>query len=151
MLRKERRQARRVAIDLEADLSPIDFNAVRSLAGPPVRARVSNVGPTGIMVDLPSEEHPGSRFRVNLNLDGVEIDFFAIVRHVTIVVTGSQPVYAHGLQITAAAEHVIDAIGSYLARRASPLRGPAKAALRASDRPGTVRGGVGRAEVSSAV
>lgn len=135
MLRKERRQTRRISTELEAVLRPIDFNPARTLSGPPVRARVSNLGPTGIMVDLPSEEHPGSRFRITMSLDGEEIEFFAIVRHVTIVMSGAQPIYAHGLQITAAAEEVVQAVQRFLHKRGNPLRGMAKGAMRPGPRP----------------
>jgi len=150
MLRKERRRARRVEMNVEADLRPIDFCSMRSLSGPPIRARVSNVGPTGMMIDLPTEEPLGSRFRVSLDLDGKTIEFFAIVRHVTIVVTGTQPVYAHGLQITAAVEDVVDVIEEYLERRTNPLRGSAKATLRPGDRPSVAGVGLSRLGVTSA-
>jgi hypothetical protein len=133
MLLKDRRRARRLAIDIDADLRPIEFNAIRSLSGPPIRAKVSNVGPTGIMVDRPAEEPPGSRFRVSLDLEGDKLDFFAIVRHVTIVVTESQPIYAHGLQITAAADDDVAAIERFLERRAAPQRIPAKGTVAVGD------------------
>ena len=137
MLRKDRRRDRRVEIDIEAELRPVEFHPKRSLSGPPIRAKVSNIGPAGVMIDLLTEEPLGSRFRVSLDLDGSAVEFFAIVRHVTIVVTGTQPVYAHGLQITAAAEEVIEAIENYYDSRMKPSSYSAKAPLRTSNRPPT--------------
>ena len=108
MLRKERRRMKRLPIRLDVELKPVSIHANGSVAGPAILTQITNVGPGGIMVNLPMEQEPGTRFWVSTRLNGKHVEFYAIVRHVTVLLTSPQILYAHGLQITAALTTVMD-------------------------------------------
>ena len=108
MLHKDRRKTRRLPIRLEVDLRPVVINRRNAEPGQVVRAMISNVGPNGVMVDLPTEYPSGTRFWVKTSLNGQRVEFYAMVRHVSMSIMQKIPVYSHGLQITAALAEVMD-------------------------------------------
>lgn len=108
MIRKDRRRTRRLPIKLDVDLRPITIQRRDAEAGAVIRTMISNVGPGGVMVDLPTEWPAGARFWARTNLNGRTVEFYAMVRHVTISIEDRMKVYSHGLQITAALAEVMD-------------------------------------------
>ena len=108
MLHKDRRKTRRLPIRLDVDLRPVTVNRSTTEQGQIVKASISNVGPSGVLVDLPSEYPAGTRFWVRTNLNGKRVEFYAMVRHVSLSIMHRTAVYSHGLQITAALAEVMD-------------------------------------------
>ncbi|HEY3333115.1 MAG TPA: hypothetical protein VGK19_23985 [Capsulimonadaceae bacterium] len=99
---------KRLPIRLDVEMKPISVHANGSVAGPVITTQITNVGPGGVMVNLPMEQPAGTRFWVSTRLNGKRVEFYAIVRHVSVLLTGPQVQFAHGLQITAALATVMD-------------------------------------------
>ena len=125
MLRKERRRTRRLPIRMDVELRPISFCGGASKTGEPIHAQISNVGPGGVMVDLSEEHAQGERFWVRTRINGRRVEFYAMVRHVSVAMSGKIPIYAHGLQITAALAEVMDEFNILMSRY---VKGDAKRA-----------------------
>ena len=108
MLRRERRRVKRLPIRLDVELRPVSVQSNSSVAGATILTQITNVGPGGVMVTLPTEQSEGTRFWVSTRINGKRVEFYAIVRHISVFMAGTQMLYAHGLQITAALDTVMD-------------------------------------------
>ncbi len=108
MLRRERRRVKRLPIRLDVELRPVSVQSNNSIAGATILAQITNVGPGGVQVTMPSQQEEGARFWVSTRINGKRVAFYAIVRHVSVYMADDQMLYAHGLQITAALDTVMD-------------------------------------------
>lgn len=128
MIRREKRQYKRVPVSLEGELVPMDGTE----PGPKMIGKVTNLSPVGLSVKLADTYRLGARFRVRLDLDGHMLSFFASVRRVYPTTEFAAAMHGHGLQIIAADEEVIQAIMRYIGARnggvAPPPAAPPKPA-----------------------
>ncbi|HEX5324291.1 MAG TPA: PilZ domain-containing protein [Capsulimonadaceae bacterium] len=126
MIRREKRQYKRVAVSLEAELRPINSSPLASTEqGAKLIAKVTNLSPIGLSVKLADTYRIGSRFLVRLELDSRMIAFFASVRRVYPTTEFAAAMHGHGLQIIAADEETIHAIMRYVAGRGGGVLPPA--------------------------
>jgi len=110
----EKRRFNRVAVDLAADLSPVDIE-MRVLEPVVVyRARVVDLCPSGMLAFGPRHFKAGMRFRVDLRLPDRTIELFVVVRHSFAKDGDFIPVFGHGMQIVAGTEEAIVALVKYL-------------------------------------
>jgi|SRR5579883_1919928 len=126
MIRREKRQYKRVSVSLEAELRPINSSPVASSEpGPRMIGKVTNLSPVGLSVKLADTYRIGTRFLVRLDLDNRMIRFFASVRRVYPTTEFAATMHGHGLQIIAADEEAINAIMRYVSGRGDGVLPPA--------------------------
>ena len=116
MMTKDRRRTRRVPMWLDAELYPVVIVGNNARNGSVLSAQLTDIGYGGVQVNLTHEEPVGNRFRVFVNFGDRRVEFYTMVKHVAIMMTESSPTYAHGLQITAAQEDVIELLGQMVER-----------------------------------
>jgi hypothetical protein len=113
MLRREKRQNRRILVSVEAEVKV--SSAGGSISNPaPMRGIVTNLSTTGLSMRLPEVQPLGTMVRVIVNLNGKQAFFFASVRRVFPATAYHPSQHSHGLQIVAAPEDSIDRIYEYM-------------------------------------
>jgi len=113
MLRREKRQQRRILVSVEAEIKIA--SPMGQVSNPaPLRATVTNLSTTGMSMRL-SEVHPiGTMMRVLLKLPTKQVFFFGSVRRVYPATAYHPSQYGHGVQIVAATDDVIEDIYEYM-------------------------------------
>jgi hypothetical protein len=115
MLRKERRKTRRLPIELSAEIRQVFFKNNEINKGMPIPSQITNIGAGGLNINLPNELDAGSRVFVSTKIHGERLEFYAMVKHASLLLSNPTPTYAHGLQITTAMSNILDDFDRFVA------------------------------------
>jgi hypothetical protein len=113
MLRREKRQVRRILVSIEGEIKLSSSEGLVSTQTP-IRGVVTNLSTSGLSMRLPDVYPIGTMVRVFLTLNGKQNVFYASVRRVYPSTAYHPSQFGHGLQIVAAAEEAIDNIYEYI-------------------------------------
>jgi len=113
MLRREKRQTRRILVSVEAEVKVATADGIVSNPAP-MRGTVTNLSSTGLSMRLPEVQPIGTMMRVNVKMHDKRATFYATVRRVYPATAYHPSQFGHGLQIVAASEEAIEDIYEYM-------------------------------------
>jgi hypothetical protein len=113
MLRREKRQNRRILVSVEAEIKLSSSDGLVSNPAPMLGV-VTNLSTTGLSMRLPVVLPLGTTMRVIVKLNDKQAWFYAAVRRVYPATAYHPSQFGHGLQIVAAAEEAIEDIYEYM-------------------------------------
>jgi hypothetical protein len=113
MLRREKRQNRRILVSIEAEVRLTTAEGLVSHPTP-MEGIVTNLSTTGLSMRLPEVQPIGTIMRLLVKLNEKRVLFYGTVRRVYPATAYHPSQFGHGLQIVAASDESIEDIYEYM-------------------------------------